>query len=376
MESVASSNELKAKTPIKPNSQKKKSKEFSERLSVMSVYTNMLIFIMIIITFVSSNEYKTLWYDDMEVGADWNVTGKASDEKSHCAIGQCVRIIGGSTIKREYLSTQNYDHIQLSYSVQVTDLRRNEFCSLYYSINGAYWVLLKQYGVLLNDEAHFNEILDLPFFTFNIPNVQIKFNLSNYANGSCYIDELYMNGLSKVNVPFSKIPQVIWYDNMETGDNWYFENTSDHTKHCYIGDCVQLNGNSYIERDGLNTKYYKNIQLRYSIKTINLQKGEYCQVFYSVDNDYVDWILITSYNELFNDHYQINEVMDLPLDADNNKNIGIKFNLTSKINDSEEKAYCYMDEVYLLGIKEIVINLGYIRETHILFAVLTYNLFF
>lgn len=344
-------------------------------------------------TSASSASYHQLWYDDMSVGKDWNVTGKAADELNNCHIGSCVKINEGAVIKRQFLSTQNYDNIQLTYSIKVSNLEHTEFCALYYSTNGAKWVLLKKYTKNHNEELFENQMIDLPYNTYNNPNVQIQFMFGanhdhNFLNGSCFIDELYIHGTPVMNIAQTLLTretraEVIWYDDMSSGNGWYFENTSDHTQNCYIGDCVQMSGNSYIERDGLSTKNYKNIQLRYSIKPVLLKYGESCNVYYSVDNENplysTDWKLIGEYNELFNDQYQINEILDLPLDADNHGNIQIKFNLTQKYEGDEinkNRNHCYVDEVYLMGIKQIVMNHGYTATSHILVAVLTYQLFF
>ena len=342
----------------------------------------------ILFDFVFPAKYHQLWYDNMEVGADWNVTGSASDEFDNCYIGSCVRILEGTTIIRQHLSTQNFDNIQLTYSIKVNNLKYGEFCGLYYSTNDVDWILLKKYDEFVNNQQQINQIIDLPFHTYNNPNIQIKFVYSSPTitalniNGSCFIDEIYLQGTTKLNIPFGTKPEVIWYDNMESGNGWYFENTSDHSANCYIGDCVQMSGNSYIERDGLSTKNHKNIQLRYSIKTMLLQHGESCNVYYSVDNQNMmdtDWKLIGEYNELFNDQYQINEILDLPFDADNNGNIQIKFNLTQRYDENTmnyNRNKCFIDEVYLLGIQQIIMNHGYIYTNQMLIAILTYQLFF
>jgi len=346
-----------------------------------------ILFIILSDLAIPSN-YHQLWHDNMEAGAEWNVTGSASDEMDNCYIGTCVRIIEGTTIKRQYLSTQNYDNVRLTYSIKVNNLKYGQFCGVYYSTNGVDWTLLKKYTEYVNDQHHYNQIIDLPYHTYNNPNIQIRFTYSSPTitalnlNGSCFIDEIYLHGTPKQNVAIGTKPEVIWYDNMESGNGWYFENTSDHTTNCYIGDCVQMSGNAYIERDGLSTKNYKNIQLKYSIKPMLLESDESCNVYYSVDNQQIirtDWKLIGEYNQFFNDEYQINEVLDLPLDADNNGNIQIKFNLTQnfdKYTMNENRNKCFVDEVYLLGIKQIVMNHGYIYNNQILVAILTYQLFF
>ena len=119
------------------------------------------------------------------------------------------------------------------------------------------WILLKKYSNQLNGIHYINQHIELPYHTFDTHHVDIKFIYDSSVittynlNSSCFVDEIYLYGLQYET-------ELIWNDHMDSGKGWYYEGTSEHYKRCYIGNCVEIKGNGYIEKNKLSTKNYKN----------------------------------------------------------------------------------------------------------------------
>ena len=145
---------------------------------------------------LSYAEYTNLFYDYMEDGAGWEISGTAMPSTTHCLVGDCASIHKGSFITRNGISTENYHNIQLEAAITPIDVYKYDYCEVSYSVDGSNFTPLKIY------DMHNKDVMSIDNLTMgtdadNQNNISIRFESIGAGTNQyyCYIDEVYVRGI-------------------------------------------------------------------------------------------------------------------------------------------------------------------------------------
>eukprot|EP01084_Bolivina_argentea_P063324 115660_1 len=151
------------------------------------------------------------------------------------------------------------------------------------------------------------------------------------------------------------LAEQIWCDDMDSITNWQISGISTKSNssiYCNISGCVHIDHNSSIQMNNLIVSNHYNIQLRYSILSLDI-----CTVYYCVDE--INWIVLNEHNYTETWRMYIDDIYSHSNAPHNSTNISIKF----ESGGSYSNKGCYIDEVCLYGTIKHTINDVHVQET-------------
>ena len=177
-----------------------------ENIDILAYVMQIIILLLTMHLNYSSAQYTLLFHDDMEDirNTGWDETG--STNPATCQGDPCGFAVGrDSMITWNGISTEGYHGIKLDFSITPHDVEGQDYCEVFYSINGTDFISLKTYGAEFEDDRQY-DTLYMNTNADNQASLSLRFETIGYGTQGedyCVIHDVFVRGILGTRSPTS-----------------------------------------------------------------------------------------------------------------------------------------------------------------------------